>query len=87
MTVTAAPRSTPPLTSSLADVPDGVAVWAERDRPREAVRPGPSLMHPGSVVIIAEAPGHIATRLPVVLAAGETVKLAIAPPAAVPPET
>jgi formylglycine-generating enzyme required for sulfatase activity len=37
-------------------------------------------------VIVVEAPGKVTTRLPVLLAAGETVKLAIAPSASLPPD-
>jgi formylglycine-generating enzyme required for sulfatase activity len=74
----------------LAVAPAGTQVWIERPGTvRLRIDPSQSTLHlpAGSVVLAFEAPGYAATRLPVLLARGETVGVRIAIPraAAVPP--
>ncbi|HEY5922369.1 MAG TPA: SUMF1/EgtB/PvdO family nonheme iron enzyme [Kofleriaceae bacterium] len=68
------------------DVPPGAQVWRERDGKREPV-PLSFATTPGHFVLAIEAPGRAAARLPVLVAHGEQLKLAVAlPPAAAVPK-
>jgi eukaryotic-like serine/threonine-protein kinase len=72
-------------------VPPGTQVWSERPgAPRQLLGQAPLApltLPPGSVILVFEAPGRLAARLPVLLARGETFRQHIALPAAeaVPP--
>jgi formylglycine-generating enzyme required for sulfatase activity len=66
--------------------PAGTRVWSERPgAPRQLLgeAPLPPLnLPPGSVILAFEAPGRIATRLPVLLSRGETLHQRVVPPLA-----
>jgi formylglycine-generating enzyme required for sulfatase activity len=70
----------------LAIEPPGTQVWSERPGvPRQLLgeAPLPPLtLPPGSVILAFEAPGRIATRLPVLLSRGETLRPHVALPVA-----
>src|SRR6185295_19387270 len=67
-------------------VPAGTRVWSERPgAPRQLLgqAPLPALtLPPGSVILSLEAPGHVAARLPILLAREETLKLRVELPSA-----
>lgn len=63
------------------DAPAGTRVWRERAGARELVAPAFDTP-PGELVLAFEAPGRATVRLPVFVAHGETLKLAVAPPLA-----
>ena len=67
------------------EVPPGTQVWRERDGSRELLGTAPLrplTVPPGELVLAFEAPARATTRLPVLAAHGETLKLAVALPAA-----
>ncbi|HWU88858.1 MAG TPA: SUMF1/EgtB/PvdO family nonheme iron enzyme, partial [Kofleriaceae bacterium] len=78
-----------PAHVQLEVVPAGAEVWSEPPdgaRRREGQAPLAELpLSPGSVILSFEAPGHVAARLPVLLAPGERRVLRVAlPPAPAP---
>ncbi|MEO8698493.1 MAG: SUMF1/EgtB/PvdO family nonheme iron enzyme [Kofleriaceae bacterium] len=60
----------------------GTRVAIERAGALEPVATGPLTLPPGHVVFVFEAPGRATARLPVLLARGQTTKLAVTLPAA-----
>ena len=69
----------------LTVTPPGAQVWLERaGSPRQLVNPAllPAPVPSGSAVLVFEAPGCVAVRLPVLLAPGETRALRVVLPAA-----
>ena len=66
--------------------PPGAQVWIERPgAPRQRLGEAPLAtltLQPGSVILGFEAPGRLVTRLPVLLARGETVRQRVVLPAA-----
>ena len=67
-------------------IPPGTQVWAERPgSPRQLLGQAPLpplIVPPGSLILAFEASGRLATRLPVLLSRGETIKQQIVLPAA-----
>jgi len=65
--------------------PAGTEIWQERGAARTLVGRGPRAklaVSPGASVLAFEAPGRAPARLPLLVAHGETVRLAVAPPPA-----
>jgi serine/threonine protein kinase/formylglycine-generating enzyme required for sulfatase activity len=75
-----------PAEVAITASPAGTLVWAERaGEARQLLGHAPLppvILAPGSLVLVFEAPGHVAARLPLLIARGERIAPAIALPTA-----